>query len=685
MKLLFLQLFWLSFTLIGWAELRWIQRIHRRFRQEYRLTQTFFKNAPYLTRALLWFCIGISSFAIVVVPGCLLKWNIAVVEIAYGAVLVGALITGSRALISSVSYRVHFLLQLKRPSLIVIFAVVILLLDYTRALYVGGELDGDAHFEMGQITLFAQNHLTIMDTIFGKQGVAATGYSTSILHALYASIANFLNQSAAWVWFYSNAFFTSLTYIAFFAVTSEFVKKYNKPYWTYGILAVLPLVYGNVLLYQQLHNQVVLIWVAALVIGLKMWLDSRALVVLIAASLLLATTHPLNALMAASLIGLLCVVLVFIRSISIRVVLRLLPIVILLALPMGLYFYYPHEITEAGFNDQTTDSTLHLLSVGPFFINTHHRGVTLLQLWGVVIFGYVLFARRIKNKLYKSITIVLAGISILIIGTLQLFSVVGYISMLTVARDRKEKILVILLVIFSGLVLYNPVLLTLAHGNLPEWTLSRFKDFNILGYTAPILGIVATMGFLYQSLGRIRIKTVHQYGSLFILLLAIPFVFVGVSYGSAVSMHQIGFSKSRKQALNEYSKLEPLTQSLKHQTLFSDDDLVLVRLLAINDTDLFVVDNEANANPAVHIKERKSCATTLVSSLSDQDLHASQITRIVLSPNSDEVFKNRVANSDITRKVVEYNGYAVYAVDQSKQTNGICNIPPPTAQRNVTD
>lgn len=675
-KVLLLQIFWLSFGLIGVAELKLLATLRQ---GRYRQAAVSLSETHFLVGLIGALALGMATFALVVIPGILWQWPIIIVKIAYISLLLVSLITliGAR---TSILYRLVHLKPTRRSWLLFVIVGGVLLLDFLSSLRTGSDVFGDAQFELAQITMFAQQHLTLTDPIFGSQGVPPTAYSVSILHALQALASNLFHVSAAWVWYYSHAFFRLIIWISLFALSWEYLGKKVQAQWSYVILLLLPLLYGNNFMDPELHNKIVFAWTALFIVGVKLWLEKKGILLLLVAAVLMATTHPLNAFMAASFLGLLACFMLVLRLMRLRQAAVLVPIMAVLLLPMILYFYYPHGITSAGFNDASYigGPAFSLHSYGPLYINLGH---TVISAFGLVFYtglaAYVYVAFRIPNIRLRAIILLLAFMAMLTYYNSQIVSLIGYSYLVIKAGSKSIRLAIILLVVFLGLIVYNPILLTAAHGRLPLWTLSRFAGLNMLAYIAPTVGLLCIMVLPALSFGYKRLATVLTIGVAVFSLTILPIVDPSVAVTDVLKQnvyHQPKVHLDKLQALQVFSP------QLRGQIVFSDDVDLPAMLPAVTVTSLFSIENEANANPAVHIGARRQCAQQLRKTLAKADLRASGITEIITQAPPEGNFSKLLASSPDVQLQKQASGYRLYKVITRTPTTvmvpTLCAIPP---------
>lgn len=674
LKVLLLQLFWLSFALIGAA----ILILYARYASVKKHgIAPFLKHAHPIVALLVALATGMAAFVVVVVPATFLELQIVWIQLSYGFALIGSLLLlFARRQVVIAWFKKRGLS--KRDWLWILAVGAVLAVDYAISLRTGGQLAGDAKFELARINLFANKYLSLSDPIFGDNGIPVTIYSTNILHALQAMIAHLLDVSAAWVWYYSHSFFRFVIWMSMFAVAWELLKKTRHHDWAYIVLLLAPFLYGNLFLDPELHNRIVIAWAAVFLIGIKVWLEKGSAFLLAVGAILIATSHPLNAVMAAGFLGLVSIVLAAFRLIDKRQMTGIIPIFLALFIPIGLYFYYPHGITSAGFNDTPSSGPAYvLLHLGPVTVG-HIRpsfGVIAVAYLGILA-AYLALANRVADKRLR------LGIFGLVVlgGVLTVNPVVaslfGYIYLIVNASNTRVKIALTLLVAYLGLLLYNPLLLSIVHGEVPLWALSRFQDFNALIFIAPIIGFLCLIVLPLEAWKYGRLAKWATLGVIPIFLFILPVVHA-LPVSSIFVAHDHSMRMEQLRTLEELGGFE---KELHGQVVFSDDPDLPALIPSAVVANVFSIYNEANAHPSVHIDQRKKCTKLLVASLPPNDLQASGITAIITTAPPDSRFgKQLQARPDVT--LLKHAGkYRVYKVHKTHRLPadyaGVCAIPP---------
>lgn len=673
MKVLLLQLFWLSYALIGYSVVRLFSWLAAQ--KNIRIIEPVVQTHT-IVKIFIYFAIGLVSMLPITLISFMFRLPILFSSGFYLVLLVSSIYLAfrdNRSNISKLYIRNNRMLGKNFWLIVAILALAFI--GYIMLVIVGAELTGDVKFELAQITLFSSEKVSLVDPIFGDNGVPPTVYSLSILHLIYAVATNIFNESAGWVWYYSAAFFKVIFLVSLFGLGWEYLNNKVRRTISYSFLFVLPFILDSGRLQTlQLHNQVVIIWTALFILGVKYWLDKRNGLLLLVSSILIACTHPLNSFMAACFLTLLTIALIGLRTIKKRDMLIALGSITILLLPLMLYFYFPHGITEAGFNDGPLSGVgIRLGGVGALLFNTNIPIPDFTQL--LLIFCLILLfqlGNRIKNRNLKLAYTLPIIFSVILISPLYIIGLLGTGYLFLNTDSKQDKITIFLLAIFTALFSYNPILLTAFEGNLPLWVFARFADFNPLVFITPIIGIYF---IVWEPLKRINIKHQIAFSMVLISLLALYLnPMIATKFNNPFSSRSYTANRS---TFSKREKLLNLKPHLERQLVFSDDYDLLADLPSVVSTDVFLIDNETNINPAVFIKERKLCGVHLLSNLNSQDLKMAGITRVITSPYSTPYFKRLTLEQKLIL-LKEHEGYKVYSVPITKKQNprsNICLIP----------
>ncbi len=672
-----LQLFWLSLVVIGIAEFILHDKLSRTKRSPLGI---FLSQTHVLVRLVFAFAAGMASFALVVLPACFFELPVAFIIVSYALILIASISFVIREWELVKTWLGKVTLS-KRSSLLLLIIGGILIADFILALHTGGQVEGDAKFEIAQINLFAYKHLTLADPIFGKNGAPVAIYSTSIQHALQAVAVRILNVSAPWVWVYSYAFFRLAIWLSLFALAWEYLDKKVRGYWSYAVLAIVPFLFGAKFSDAELHNVIIFAWFALFIIAIKLWVEKKGQLLLLVSSILIATTHPLSAFMAACFLGLNAGVLAALRFIPLRQVKGIVPIIVMLLLPMVLFLYYPHGITNAGFSDNASSGPmLHLLRHGFLIVSSPHFNFRLPELGILVLIASLLAAAThiSSAKIRITLLLLIALLAVLIYNPV-LLGLIGSVYILIKTPNKATKVILALLFIFLSLVIYNPVVMSVIGDQIPLWAISRFNDLNVVALITPIIGLLCLTAFPALAWGYKKLAIGITIGIVISYVTLIPFVSPANSIVLLGSTGKLVSSNGKKN-LKTLEDLVVFNPSLRGQIVFSDDRDLPAKIPGVIVTNVFSIDNQANANGAVHIRQRIQCAEQLRQNLRSIDIQESGITRIITDSQQGSHFDQLLRNRSDIVLLQQTHGYRVYQVKENigipADFQSICNIPP---------
>ncbi len=664
-KILLLYLFWGSFALIGFAEIKLLENTR---------LKVFSQNVSKLhslSRFLVYFLVGLASLVVVVLPLHVFELGLIYLKLAYfGSLLASVLYFGFY--LTKQKININF-----SKTSALIFAVVagFLLFDLIQSNSYGGIAHGDIQFELARITQFRFGSFGLKDAMFGDAGIATTIYSANIFHSLHALAGDLLNMNAAKTWYYTHGLVRILIFLGIFTLSAEFLKGKTRYYWSYAVLVLVPLIYNDNFLYAQLHYTITLLWGCAFILGLKWWLEGRGSLLLIVGAILLATSHPLSAFIAFSFVTLLLVTLFFAKKMPPRYLLTLFGLAVILLTPILVYYYYPHSIAEAGFNDSSlVGSPVQIKEIAGVTFNSRMPDITWLAILTYSLFlSTYLIAKKYVKKIWQKRTLVsLVFIGIFLTFNLALFSLAGLIYLLILIKNTNIRLLLILLASFGALVAYNPIILSIALDRFPLWTISRFYQLNVLAFTLPIIASMWLVKTLMNEMGQ---KKYTKF---------VPVVTVLLWFAGSLFMANPVDNIDNKQQniglteyVNEYSAIEYFKYDLKNKIVFSNNENIMSRVPTVADADILHYFNEANVHPNVHFFERKACSEALGSKFEQEDIIASKI-EAVLVDGSDSEFLKKAESSQNLEIVKSKNGYSLFFVTQTNKReveDSVCYIP----------
>lgn len=645
-----LQLFWLSFIVIGAAALG----LYRRVRQkDWQTISEFLGSMGFVVRALIYFSIGIACFVPVVVVGYIAKLPLAILALIYLIVLILSIISISRnwrQLISNL--RRHLANYGREQWLRLVIVSLVLAVDVWYALHTGGRIDNDTPVHLGKIQLYLNSgHLSFEDPYVGYNGGFDLRYSANLLFGLQAIAGYLFRQSALEIWFYSFACYRLLMWAGFYLLCRAFLPEWLSRRWAWFIVILSILTYRDYfLVYAELPHCIVLVWVGILLVGLQQLFQRRSPSLFLLAALLIAETHAVTSAITIVFLCLYGGCLLIVRRLPLRTAGYLIGAVLLLAIPVIVNASVPVRSTGQVVNQDVRGGGLHTVNLvvhkaGPLvvpslsqFLRLHggdsvFNWMTLGVGSGVIV--YLLFLRRLRpSKLKQAIVLLLILVAVAVYDTYYM-SLFGTIVMLWYMRSLEERVLLGLVMLFYALTAYNPVFLTVLYGHVPLWTIARFQDFNPVSYITPLVGVVCLCTFAARYWGYERLANGYVLGGLIVL--------VGFFSHSTFPVRAVQilplYAQAQTQSLNELQKaerLKPLDRYLKDQVVFTNDPTILDYMPAVTKgTRLGTIANE-KANQANNISARFSCQRALFGSLRLADLQAAGVTRVVLMPGNND-------------------------------------------------
>lgn len=673
--IILLHLFWLSFVFIGYAEIDWLSKT------KYKKIKKSLDGLHNISKFLIYFCTGFTSFIVVILPMYVFELNLIVLQIAYIAALALTLVfvfRSAKGLQVSVSSLAQFIRDRKGPAIIFLVVSGLLVLDTLVTPLDAKIISGDNLFELSRITLFRYEQFGLKDAFFGDSGIPVSIYSANIYHAFHALIGSMLERPAYWTWLYSHAFIKLISWLSIFAVVGEFLKKRGNYYWAYACLLMLPILFSGRFSFVQMHNSITIAWTCIFILGTILWLRYKRVWLIAVGAFLLATSHPLNAVVLAGFLVLLGLILLFARSIQKQQLLQLLPVIIVLLLPILVYFYYPSGITSPGFEDSW--------GFGPEVVIQKIAGVSLntktffLKLSYLLVYGILAGILLLLNKVKPKATYLYAILVLVFVTSFFIFNptisaLIGFIYILYLNKEPKMRILAGLIVLFPFFIAYNPFLLTMLDSKVPLWVFSRFFEMNILVFVLPI---IAWLWFIDYLAGQSKVKKLKQSST---IISMVTFIIALIIFPTSITVKDFNINRNLDTKLAEiigtYETLEKFRYEISGKTAFSNNVEIMSLVPSYINANVFLFFNEANVHPNVHYPERKACTEALKEDLLPEDIATSNID-VIIADESDEDFLSK-ANSRENLEFIKSQGeYSLFVVDKSKtyQTeNSVCEIP----------
>jgi hypothetical protein len=233
LQVILLQLYWLSFLLIGLAGLLAFIKLYPK--QSQALT-AICKASPVATVALT-AVVGIASFVPLIAIAYVFEISVKLVEVCYLVILVTSAVYLCR-------FGPLFKRMLKgwRPRTVtgwcvLLFVIGSLLLDYILCLRATAPLSADAPVHIARINLIANGSYAFADPYFGNHGVVDPRYSANLMLGLQALGAKLIHMTALQVWLYSLGFFRLLIWLALYFLSFNLLPRDKRQEYSYALLS----------------------------------------------------------------------------------------------------------------------------------------------------------------------------------------------------------------------------------------------------------------------------------------------------------------------------------------------------------------------------------------------------------------------------------------------------------------
>jgi hypothetical protein len=677
-QIIVLQLFWMSFALIGTTVLFWCaQRVrtvkHSQFIQ-------FLQQTHPLSALVVAFAVGVSMFVPFIVPAYICELSIWVVEVPYLIAVVSAVgiaFQARRIWLAWLSKKLRFD---RNTMLIASVLSIILAVDYVICLHVQGLLTWDAPVHVARINyILGHQRFALADPYLGNHGVVDPRYTTNLLLGLQSIAANLLHLSATKVWYYSYAFFRLVVWLSLFTLAWNFIDKKNRNKWSYIILGVSPFVYNLYFRFAEVPDRIVLVWVILFIIGLKLWLQKGSWVLLMLASLLIATTHTINSLMGIGFLGLLGLMLLVTKSLTKAQAVVLVASGLVLALPLSFNLYYPNRTAEserAFTANAISGSNPEIVHYGPFLLS--RLPFVSLMVLGVfaILAGCIYLVDKTKSAPKRVSIYLLALCTGLLLYDPRYISLLGYVYLYKKTTNSKVRLLLVLLIVYYGLLVYNPLFLHFAQHRIPPWVISRFQEFNVLMLIAAVLGWLLVIEAPTFMWGYKRLTAFLYMAAPLVYLFVLPHVYIAPAPTTALAFQD----SDNRLRHHIYDSLEGLQPYLKGQVIYTDDLNYTFLIPSIVRRGNTINNLDTNYSPMASIVLRKKCYESLLKNLDPADLQAAGVTRVLIDTTTSKSFDNKASRLPYLDLLTEHNGIKVYRVDQSnvaasRTATSVCAIP----------
>ncbi|HSX30432.1 MAG TPA: hypothetical protein VLE99_00760 [Candidatus Saccharimonadales bacterium] len=463
---LLVNLYWFSLPIIGYGLLLALRKFATRTRPPLRSAVEFALDQPLLGRIFMGFCLAVSLIAVVSIPAYALHWPPVLMAVGYVVLLLAGGGYALWLLLKQLFVTKDLnLFQLKGESLLtkLVFTVLLVTLagDFALCLFIGADmlLGADTYFHLARIvSILAQG----FNTQNGFYNVPENAYNYNVIYSLYVIPSYLTHIFPAAIWDASLAFFRFMQWAAIFTLAWHVCKHWLRDKLGAMLFASAATIFAIVALSAHFFvanypDHVVFLWVVLLVLGLSFYeIDKKkSILPTVAAAVLLGMTHATYSLMAAMLIGLITVFkFVFERTtLTKRTLLLYGSLLVLLLLAPIRTALYPNKLSKYQF-----------YNLGSFPIGH--------------IFGWDI-QQPFNDWHFLPILLLALGAG----GMLYLLYMVW--------AGKKWRGLVLGLISFYPLIVYDPPALKILHARLPYWVLMVFSNLNVLCLISVPVGIYA--------------------------------------------------------------------------------------------------------------------------------------------------------------------------------------------------
>lgn len=570
-----IQFYWISIVLIGCATLLIFQKYTK---------SRLYLNAvlPLPAKLVLYTAIGFAAIGIVTVVGYLLKlgsWWLGVSYLVLLATSLFAVYINRTILLIGLRKYVRRLRQLPLFSAISFFSIV-LLADFVLSLFIGGYLFGDGFVHISKIRHLIDHGFTLTDAYYGT--VPETRHHVSVLHTLYA-IPSYFGIDPLNSWFFSLAFFRlvkwcAIFYLAWFLLGLTQIESKHRT-----SLSASAGILGIVLFNSYLVNYpsfFIVVWVMLFIIGIISLLVYGEKLIYVAASFLIALTHPLISLGTCILLAMICAgVMIFNKHIPSKASIKTISIsfIILVSTPI-FSSLLPNQMTESA-------------------INYGMDKYEYFQLFGLSAFMPNLYQYTgILNSLIYAI-----------------FTLIGLVVIYRMALERTVKIVILCLLLFLPVTIYNPMFSSLVKEFLPIWAQARLTAVNGLIFVGALFSIYACTTLVSKRYKNIVSRPALTLCiTLIILLISQSFNTTGVK-GQEDYIHNLASVQ-----FDRYKQLKAIGDLL---SVVDDGSVVVAEkyydnfMIPVMSSVHVTAISEGNSSPAADMVGRSRCYEQLINTL----------------------------------------------------------------------
>lgn len=689
MSTLLVQLYWFSFVVIGLAVLIVVTSTVNN--HVYRLNHWLSRLMdihPIMSLLGTW-CVGILVFAPLSVLGYVFELPLWPYVGLFVAVFALSVIIVTRNRKTAKKWLWRGLPKSNTVRLLVVMAVTVLGADYISSLIIQGSLTGDAPVHVSRINSMIGGNLSLGDPYLSYNGVVDPRYSTNLLAVIHAIGATILHITAVDMWVISGAFYRLIIWLSLFVFVWMLFPKRNRDQIAISLLIIFPLLYDVMFRNALFPDRIVYAFTALFLSGLVLWTRNKNPALLLIGACLIAVTHPINALVASGFLGLFAAVLFIFKRVTLKQLFPVIVAVMLLLIPVVINLMYPNRtaLSDSAFNAGViSGNPVTYAHYGPLFIHTIKTPVNLISLLVIIVLAlYAYSITKVRHLWLRRVTILLWIVATCLMYSPLLLSIVGFVYLLKINKDTPVRILIVLLMIFYGLIIYNPILIPIVHDKIPPWVIGRFQEFNLLSLILPCIGVYAWLIFSIKHMNiskKGRDAGALLYPIMAVLLIGMwPFMLWSTSQYSKFLHPRAtdAFLIEQYRRASYSSRLKPLARYIDNnlvltsskETQFDVPMTTRAHVISLLDT---------NYSPMANIPLRAKCQNELVAKLAYVDLLASTANFVIvdLQDPNDKVFGQKVAKQKYLKFITEKSGLRLYKFNQkggSTDPSSTCNIP----------
>lgn len=644
-----IQLYWLSFPLIGYALLLVLKNHNFKYAKIGEFA-AYILQLHFLVRLFFALLFGMAAYGIVSIFMYTFHLPAIVMTVIY-----------SFFLLFSIGYLlIHFFkhksfekiknikITLARSKLsyltlvIALLAISFVAIDYYLSLRYGGTiyLGNDVYVHLARIITILEDGYSFRDGFF--EGIIESRYHVNLVYSLYIPISQLVSAIEVLpfdVWRWSLGFFRFLQWLAVFNL-AYFIFKYllkrrDVLVWSYlAVVSSVAFMSGTFFI-ANYPNQIVNLWVIAYVIGMIIYENYRKYgIIIILAAILLALTHPTYSLMVAIFTAFYIVLRVVFNFRGVRkprqYVIYLLSIVILMSSPV-LTQLFPNYISK--FVTQT--------------------GVN---------FNYSLF-------------LPLTPIDDLQLPMLVLGVLTAIYLLIHLRHMRKFQIIFLSLILFIPIIIFNPIAIAILGKFLHTGIFYRFNAMNVLWLILLPLAAVVLILAIGKLVEKIKMKSGIERA---VVRTSYVVAITGVLLVSAVAIkpsYDIYEKFITPGGDYEYERIHRLHDQLSER--IEDDALVVANevdsyLLAPVLSVYTLTIPTSHATPTAAMANRVTCQDAIMTNFNLADLKAIDAEYIFLSYWEEESIEQiqRADSKAYLDKIIQTQDFVVYEVDKSVKHNG---------------